>query len=132
MSVHATEQTLRSYLDALLARGDFARFFADDVVWTTMETGDQIRGRKAVADFIIALHSQFFDARPELKNTVVSDGVALLEADFVGTHTAEFAGIGPTGATVRLPYCVVYDIPGETIAALRAYMPITRLIQQLS
>jgi ketosteroid isomerase-like protein len=132
MSVQATEQTLHSYLDTLLSRGDFSRFFADDVVWTTMETGDQIRGRKAVADFIIALHTQFFDARPELKTTVVSDGVALIEADFVGTHTAEFVGIGPTGLTVRIPYCVVYDIPGDTITALRVYFPITLLTQQLS
>jgi predicted ester cyclase len=132
MSVQATEQTLHSYLDTLLGRGDFTRFFAEDVTWTTMETGDQIRGPKAVADFIIALHSQYFDARPELKSTVASDGVALIEADFVGTHTGEFAGIGPTGLAVRVAYCVVYDIPGDKITALRAYFPITLLIQQVS
>jgi predicted ester cyclase len=132
MSVQATEQTLHSYLDTLLGRGDFTRFFAEDVTWTTMETGDQIRGRTAVADFIIALHSQYFDARPEVKSTVASDGVALIEADFVGTHTGEFAGIDPTGLAVRVAYCVVYDIPGDKITALRAYFPITLLIQQLS
>jgi ketosteroid isomerase-like protein len=132
MSVQSTEQTLRSYLEALLAGGDFGRFFADDVVWTTMETGEQVQGRTAVADYIIAMHRHLFDARPELKRMVVSDEIALIEADFVGTHTAEFAGIAPTGVTVRVPYCVVYEIPDGTITALRAYLPITLLIQRLT
>jgi ketosteroid isomerase-like protein len=132
MSVQTTEHTLHGYLDALLARGDFARFFADDVVWMTMETGEQVRGREAVRDYITALHTHFFDARPELRSTVVSDGTALIEADFVGTHTAEFAGVGPTGVTVRVPYCVVYEIPDTKITVLRAYFPIALLIQRLS
>lgn len=62
MSLEETEGTIRRYLDALLNGGDFAACFADDVVWTTMETGDQLRGREAVRDFIIALHKQLFDA----------------------------------------------------------------------
>jgi steroid delta-isomerase-like uncharacterized protein len=131
MSVEETERTLRGYLDALLAGGDFASFFADDVLWTTMETGDQIRGREAVRDFIIALHSQLFAASPELKNVTAADGVAAIEAVFVGTHTAEFAGVPATGAAVRLPYSVGYDISDGKIEALRAYFPITALVQQL-
>ena len=43
MSLEETESTIRQYLDALLNGGDFASFFADDVMWTTMETGEQIR-----------------------------------------------------------------------------------------
>ena len=131
MSLEETETTVRQYLDALLTGGDFAAFFADEVVWTTMETGDQIRGREAVRDFIIALHSQLFDASPELVSTEFADGVAGLEAVFVGTHTAEFAGVPATGATVRLPYSMFYDIAGGKIVALRAYFPITALLHQL-
>ena len=132
MSVEETEGTIREYLDALLNGGDFAAFFADDVLWTTMETGDQIRGREAVRDFIIALHSQLFDASPELVNVTVADGVAGLEAVFVGTHVAEFAGVSATGTAVRLPYSVFYDVSGGKIVALRAYFPIAVLVQQLS
>ena len=132
MSLEETESTIRQYLDALLNGGNFASFFADDVVWTTMETGDQVQGREAVRDFIIALHSQLFDASPELVNTTFTDGVAGLEGVFVGTHTAEFAGIPATGAAVRLPYSVFYDVDGGEIIALRAYFPITALVQQLA
>src|SRR6187551_832456 len=90
MSTQETEQTIRDYLDALLNGGDFAAFFADDVGWTTMETGEEIRGRQAVKDFIVALHGQWFQASPELRNVTAADGVAAIEAVFAGTHTAEF------------------------------------------
>ena len=131
MPMQQTEHTIRDYLDALLTGGDFAAFFADDVVWTTMETGEEIRGRQAVKDFIVALHSQWFQARPELRNVTAADGVAAIEAVFAGTHTAEFAGIPATGATVRLPYAVSYDITAGKIQTLRAYFPVLALIQQL-
>ena len=131
MSVEETERTIRSYLDTLSAGGDFASFFADDIVWTTMETGDEIRGREAVRDFIVALHTQLFDASPEFGNVTFADGVAGLEAVFVGTHTADFAGVPATGTAVRLPYSVSYDVSDGAIVALRAYFPITALVQQL-
>ena len=131
MSLEETENTIRQYVETLLQGGDFAAFFADDVLWTTMETGDQIRGREAVRDFIVALHTQGFDASPELVSIEFGDGVAGLEAVFVGTHTAEFAGIPATGASVRLPYSMFYDVSDAKIAALRAYFPIAALRQQL-
>ena len=131
MSVTETESTLRDYLDALLGGGDFASFFSEDIVWTTMETGDQIRGRDAVRDFIVALHSQLFEAAPEVRGMAVADGIACLEADFVGKHVAEFAGVPATGADVRMPYAVFYDVEGGSITALRAYFPVTALVKTL-
>lgn len=131
MSVEQTDRTIRGYLDDLLGGGDFARFFSEDVVWTTMETGEEIRGRGAVRDFIVALHTQWFRAEPELKDITVADGLVGLEALFVGTHAAEFAGIAPTGLEVRLPYSVFYDVADGEITALRAYFPIGTLVARL-
>lgn len=131
MSVTDTESTMRDYMDALLSGGDFAAFFSEDVRWTTMETGDVVTGREAVRDYIVALHTQLFEAAPEVRGMAVADGVVGLEADFVGTHTAEFAGVPPTGTQVRLPYAVFYDVSGGSITALRAYFPISALVQQL-
>ena len=131
MSVDATKGTIDAYLDALLNGGDFAQFFTDQVEWTTMESGEQIRGREAVRDFIVALHKELFDAHPELKEVIVGDGIAALEADFVGTHTGDFAGIAPTGAPLRVPYSVVYDLTDDGISALRAYMPVRQIIAEL-
>jgi ketosteroid isomerase-like protein len=132
MSAETTERVLREYLEALLSRGDFERFFTDDVLWTTMESGEKIRGREAVRNYIVALHTMIFDARPVIRGTVVSDGVALLEADFVGRHVGEIGGVAATGRDVRVPYCVVYDMQGDRISALRAYFPVAALLQQLT
>jgi steroid delta-isomerase-like uncharacterized protein len=132
MSTEITERLMREYLEALLSRGDFGRFFTEDVLWTTMETGQEIRGREAVREYIVTLHTVMFDARPAVRGTVASDGVALLEADFVGRHVGEIGGVAATGRDVKVPYCVVYDIQGERIAALRAYFPVAALTQQLT
>ena len=66
MSREQTEETMRRYLDALVSKGDFASHFADDVVWTTMESREEVRGRDAVRDLIVSLHTQMFEAVPEL------------------------------------------------------------------
>lgn len=131
MSLEATTRTMNAYLDTLVQRGDFGQYFTEDVVWTTVETGEEIYGREAVRDFIVAMHSQLFDAHPDLKRVAIGDGVAGLEADFVGVHTGEFAGIPPTGASVRVAYSVFYDVDDDGIRALRAYMPIRQMIAEL-
>ena len=132
MSVESTTQVMNDYLDALLKQEDFGRFFADDVLWTTTETGDEVKGRDAVRDFIVAIHTQIFEARPEFTGLTVGDGKATLEANFVGTHTGDFAGIAPTGAELKVPYAVCYDVADGEITALRAYLPISLMVAQVS
>jgi steroid delta-isomerase-like uncharacterized protein len=122
---------MRSYLDALVARGEFADSFTDDVTWTIVGTDQHMQGREPVRDFLIWMHTQAFDAHPKVKALVVGDGQAVLEADLVGTHTGEFLGMAATGKTVQVPYCVVYDLQGDKIAALRAYIPMELFAQQL-
>jgi predicted ester cyclase len=131
MSVESTSQVMNGYLDALVKQQDFDRYFAEDVLWTTTETGDEVRGRDAVRDFIVAFHTQAFQAHPEVKGLTVGDGKATLEADFVGTHAGEFAGVAATGAQLRVPYCVCYDVADDTITALRAYLPISHMVAQV-
>jgi predicted ester cyclase len=116
----------------MLNGADFGQHLAPDVVWTTMESGEQVRGRDAVRDLIVGLHTQAFDAHPQLANSVTGDGTAILEAVFIGTHIGEFAGIPATGADVRLPYCMAYDISDSAITALRAYFPMAALRAMLA
>jgi len=132
MSRDSTRAVMDGYLGALVEGGDFARFFADDAVCTTTETGEVVTGREAVRDYILAVHTQAFTARPEIRNLVVGDAGAILEADFVGTHTGEFGGVAPTGATLRVPYCVAYDVAADRITALRGYLPIRAMVAALS
>jgi len=129
----ATErQVMQEYLDTLVKRGDYAVLFTDDVVATFEGTDQRAEGREAAEQLIRYVHEIAFDARPELKSLLVDDGKAAIEADFVGTHVAEFAGIQPVGREVRVPYSVIYDLCGDKISALRIYFPMSLLIEQLT
>jgi predicted ester cyclase len=132
MADTTTRDVMDEYLKALLHGSDFGRFFAPDVVWTTMETGAEVRGRDAVRHLILALHTQAFQAQPELVNLLTGDTTAMVEAVFVGTHVGDFAGLPATGLQVRWPYVVAYDVVGGLIIALRAYFPMTALRSQLA
>jgi predicted ester cyclase len=123
---------MQEYIDTLVKRADYAAFFTDDVVATFEGTDQRAEGREAAEQLIRYVHEVAFDARPELKNLLVDDGKAAIEADFAGIHIAEFAGISPAGREVRLPYSVVYDIRGDKISALRIYFPMSLLIEQLT
>ena len=62
MAVEATAETMRSYLDAFLARGDFADYFTDEVTWTTVGGGQD---RQPVRKFLVWMHTRAFDAHPK-------------------------------------------------------------------
>jgi ketosteroid isomerase-like protein len=132
MADNGTQAVMEGYLSALRSRGEFDRFLSPDVTWTTMETGEQVRGRSQVRDHIVAMHTQVFDAAPELIGLVVDEGEAMLEARFVGRHTGTFGDLEPTGRAVNVPYCVAYDIADGAITALRAYLPLGMLRAQLT
>lgn len=125
-------QVMQDYLDALVKRADFPAYFTDDVVATFEGTDQRADGRDAASQLIRYVHEGAFDAQMELRNLLTEPGKAAIEADFVGTHTGEFAGIPPTGRAVRVPYSVVYDLAGDRISALRIYFPMTLLIDQLT
>jgi steroid delta-isomerase-like uncharacterized protein len=127
-----TSEVMDRYLEALRHRADFAESFAPDVVWTTMETGAQIHGRDAVRDHIVAMHTGSFDAHPELVSLATGDGVAMLEAVFVGRHVDTWEGVPATGRDVRVPYVMAYDVAGGLITELRAYLSTAALRAQLT
>lgn len=131
MSTAATEATLTSYLDVLLAGTTYSDYLAADVV-LTIGGGPDIVGRAAVTAAIDGLHHVTFDAHPEPTMVVFGAGQAALEATFVATQIGEFAGIAPAGGTVAVPYSVFYELAGDKITALRAYGLLDGLIQQLS
>jgi hypothetical protein len=101
------------------------------VAWTTVGDDQELQGREPIRDFLIWMHTQAFDARPKVKTLVVGDGHAALEADFIGTHTASFLACRPAANRCRCPYCVIYDLRDNKIAALRAYIPMGLFAQQL-
>jgi predicted ester cyclase len=123
--------TVTAHLVALGGCGDCGAELTDDVSLTIMETGEVIHGRTAVAALLTYLHHSAFTAPPAVMNLVAGAECAMIEAEFVGDHTAEFAGILPTGRRVRLSYAVAYDLGVDTIRAVRLYLSLDALVRQL-
>jgi steroid delta-isomerase-like uncharacterized protein len=122
---------MQAYVEVLLARGDYQRFFSDDIAFEVAGTDQQARGPEATEQAIRFLHEVAFDAVPEVANVLVDDHGAAAEAMFVGTHVGEFAGIPATGRAVRVPYSVFYDVDAGRITALRIYMSMDHLLSQI-
>jgi predicted ester cyclase len=129
--IETARATMTAYLDTLLARGPYETFFTPDASLYLMGTDQEAHGRDQVVGMIRYLHEQAFDARAQIKCLLVDGEKSALEADFVGTHIAEFAGRPATGKDIRVPYSVVYDLEGDQISALRIYMSMDAIIHQL-
>ena len=123
--------TVTAHLEALGRAGDCGAELTDDVTLKIMETGEVIHGRAAVAELLTYVHRSAFSAPPVVVTLVAGAERAMIEAEFIGQHTSEFAGILPTGRQVHLPYVVAYDLDADTIRAMRLYFPMDRLVQQL-
>ncbi len=130
MSVQHVRETIDAYLEALSARGDFGRFFSDDIAFDVLWSDTSARGPGEVEQMIRFLHEVAFDARPEVLRIVAGEDGAAVEFAFVGRHIGEFGGVPPRGNPVRVPYSAFYDVADGRISALRVYLPVAQLVAQ--
>jgi hypothetical protein len=131
MTREETQETIESYVEALLSGGAYEEFFAEDIVFTMMDVGQEVHGREAAKQAIDNLHHVAFDAAPELRSIVFGEGIAVAEINFVGTHIGEFAGVPATGRPVDVPYTAVWELSGRKIDSLRLYQLASGLEQQI-
>jgi predicted ester cyclase len=131
MSAEQVRATMRDYVTVLLERGDFGRFFAEEVEVSVVGTDQRAAGPEAAEQLIRFMHEVAFDAEPEFGTVVCDTSGAAAEAVFIGTHTGEFAGIPASGNRVRVPYSAFYDVAGDKITAVRLYMSLDELVRQI-
>ena len=126
--------TMDDYLEALTTRGDFAVYFTDDVTFELIGTGQVIRGRSPVEDFIRYAHETAFDSSVEVRTVTLDQDASrcALELVFSGPHTGDFIGIPATGREVRVPYCAYYELTDDGISAVRVYGVLQELISALT
>ena len=128
MSVQRTRDAVERYLNS--AHSDLS-MMAEDVVFTTMASGDEHRGVEGVKRMLEYVYHQAFDAKAETRNRIYAEDHAVLEGYFVGKHIGTFAGVEATGRQVRVPLCVVYDLQDGKIVRGRVYLEVPVLMQQL-
>lgn len=128
MSVESTRKVMLDYFNT--EHGDVS-MMAEDVVFTVMATGQENRGREGVMQMLNYFYRIAFDATAQTQSTIFGDGQAVVEADFVGKHIGEFAGIPATNKEVKVPLCVVYDLENDQIKRGRVYFEMPALFAQL-
>ncbi len=107
-------------------------YLAENAVFKNMTYGEETKGRKAIAEMLHYLYHVAFDAKADVKHTMVTDKNAVLEATFTGKHIADFAGVPASGNQVNVPLCVTYDLNKDgLIQEARIYMQVEVLMQQL-
>jgi steroid delta-isomerase-like uncharacterized protein len=123
-----TREVITRYLES---KHTDVSMMADDVVFTNMATGDEHKGIEEVSNMLNYVYHVAFDADAEIRNLIVEDNKAVLEAEIVGKHIGEFAGIPATNRDVRIPLCVVYDFENDQIKRARIYFEVPALMAQL-
>jgi predicted ester cyclase len=118
-------------LEAYFATHD-VKYVAEDAVFTHMNTGEKTIGREAVGQMLHYIYHVAFDAKAEIRNTIITEDKAVLEMNFIGKHIGEFAGIQPTGKQVNFPITLVYDLENGLIKEARVYMLMDILMKQLT
>ena len=103
----------------------------DDVVFTTMATGEEHIGREAVGQMLHHMYHVAFDALAVTRTLVADESHAVLEAVFVGRHIGEFAGVPATGREIRVPLCVMYDIRNDVVFRARVYFEVPAFLAQV-
>ena len=128
MTLEGTRATMERYF---ASHHTDVEMMADDVVFTVMATGQEHHSPQGVLDMLNYFYRVAFDATAETTLTLFGADNALVEADFVGTHIGEFAGVPATGKSVRVPLCVVYDLEDDLIKRGRVYFEMPALFAQL-
>jgi hypothetical protein len=125
-----TTYRTRSVLEAYWKNHD-AKYVAEDAVFTMLPTGEEIKGRDAIAKHLDAFYHGSLTAHAEVVSSMFSGNKGLLEAVVVGTHTGEFAGIAATGRAVRVPLAVSYELENGLIKRARIYLLVNVLLNQI-
>ena len=107
------------------------KYVAEDGVYKNLSTGETYKGRAEVGAMLHYIYHVAFDARAEVKNYIITEDKAQLEAIIRGRHIGEFMGIAPTNKEVSFPFSVSYDLENGLIKEARIYILSDVLLQQL-
>lgn len=133
MSLHANKRLWQRHVlaenrrsvDGLLAT------LNDEPVYVIMATGQEHRGREAVAAFYTGLFESMPDVTFDLQHVFIGENGVVEESVLVGTHTGRLFGLPPTGRPVRLPLTIVFPMRAGAILGERLYFDMDALQRQL-
>ncbi|GEM_PF-2474365 len=114
-------------------------YVTENVVFTDMSSGDEIVGRKALAEFLYWFWNVAFetdlDEIQEHVQYIIGHGQAGVESMVIGIHSGAFGDIPPSYNEVEVPLAIVYELETEApyrIERARIYPLMNILIDQIT
>ena len=112
----------------------FVSMFSPEGYMWDMASGMRFRG-KAIGDSIAGFVSAFPDAHRELFSIYVAENVVVVELAIRGTHkgklTLASGTLAPTGKTIDVPCCDVFNCKNGKITSFHCYNQVSVMQQQL-
>ena len=103
----------------------------DEPVYKIMATGEEHRGRDAVAAFYLGLFEAVPDATFDLVNVYIGEAGVVEESVLRGTHQGKWMGVEPAGMKIELPLTIVFPMQDGAILGERLYFDLATLVRQL-
>ena len=125
----ALARTQQNILDYFKTRD--LKYVAEDAVYRNLSTGEVYTGKADIGAMLHFMYHVAFDANGEVRNAIITEDKAVVEAYFKGRHIGEVAGIKATNKEVDVPMCVSYDLKDGLIKEARIYFLGEVLMNQL-
>jgi predicted ester cyclase len=117
-----------------LDTGKFISMFAVDGYMRDVPSGADLRG-DAIGESIAGLAKAFPDVHREVFNVHVSGDVIVVELATRGTHQGRLSlgsqSLPPTGRTIDVPSCDVFQVRSGKIASFHCYNAASIMMRQL-
>ena len=108
---------------------------ATNVEVVSMASGASMQGLEGYRQYLQSWATAFPDSRVEVSSVVAGDQGVVVEFRGKGKHTGPLASpqgeIPPTGKSVDIPFCDVYEIKAGKITSLRNYFDSATMMKQL-
>jgi len=109
----------------------FISYIADDIVFDSVPMPPPLNGKEAVAGLVKSIFEGFPDFHIKLDSVMSSGNMVVSEYTITGTHQGIWAGIPPTGKSVRVKVLDVMEYEDGKEKSLVEYFDSTTLMTQL-
>ena len=109
---------------------------ADDITFEDMAVGHKASGKEEVKAYVQSWKTTFPDMVGQFNNRIESGNTMVEECSWTGTNTGEITApdgskIPPTGKTVNIKNCFIYEFENEKIKSMKNYLDMMGMMGQL-
>ncbi len=91
----------------------------------------QVRSIEDAIEILKLTHTSFPDLQVIIDDLIAENNKVVFRGCFTGTHLGEFAGLAPSGISVKFEALEIFQLDHQKITASWGYWPMSDIINQL-